>query len=98
MKHFELHDHYLRQLVYENVVSLEYCRTNDQIIDIFIKPFYEARFFKLHRTLGIHEVAIMGGCHAHVISPLESLESCVYGRVLKHQFMMVHDTSLEINQ
>jgi hypothetical protein len=61
MKHVELHAHYLRQLVHENVVSLEYCRTNDQVVDIFTKPLVEARFIKLHMMLGIQEVAIMGG-------------------------------------
>jgi hypothetical protein len=29
MKHFELHAHYLRQLIHENVVSLEHCGKND---------------------------------------------------------------------
>ena len=29
MKHVELHGHYLRQLVQDNVVSLISCRTNE---------------------------------------------------------------------
>ena len=29
MKHVELHSHYLRQLMQDNVVSLLYCRTDD---------------------------------------------------------------------
>jgi hypothetical protein len=61
MKHVELHAHYLRQLVQENVVNLVYCRTNDQVVDIFMKPLSEAKFVKLWAMLGLQEVAIMGG-------------------------------------
>jgi hypothetical protein len=80
-------------LVHENVVSLEYCRTNDQVVDIFTKPLVEAIFIKLHMMLGIQEDAIMGGCHNDVISPPESPEMCVDGGVLEHQALMVHHTS-----
>jgi hypothetical protein len=79
MKHVELHAHYLRQLVHENIVSLEYCRTNDQVVDIFTKPLVEAIFIKLHTMLGLQEAAIMGGCHNDIISPPESPEMCVDG-------------------
>jgi hypothetical protein len=48
-------------LVHENVVSLEYCRTKDQVADIFTKPLAEAKFIKLHTMFGLHEAAIMGG-------------------------------------
>jgi hypothetical protein len=48
-------------LVHENVVSLEYCRIDDQVVDIFTKPLAEAKFIKLHTMLGIQEDAIMGG-------------------------------------
>jgi hypothetical protein len=61
MKHVELHAHYLRQLGHENVVSLEYCITNDQVVDIFTKPLTKARFIKIHMMLWIHEATIMGG-------------------------------------
>jgi uncharacterized protein YlbG (UPF0298 family) len=62
MKHVELHAHYLRQLVQENVVNLVYCRTDDQVVDIFMKPLSKAKFVKLWAMLGLQEVAIMGGC------------------------------------
>ena len=38
MKLIELQVHYLRQWVHENVVSLIYCRTYYQVVDIFTKP------------------------------------------------------------
>jgi hypothetical protein len=79
MKHVEIHAHYLRDLVYENILSLEYCRTNDQVVDIFTKHLIEAIFFKLCMMFGIQEDAIMGVCHNDVISPPESPNTCVYG-------------------
>jgi hypothetical protein len=94
MKHVELHAHYfLRQLVHENVVSLEYCKTNDQVVDIFTRSLSEAIFIKLRTMLGLQEFAIMGGFHDDVISSPESLETCVDGGVLEHQALMVHHTS-----
>jgi hypothetical protein len=61
MEHVELHAHYLRQLVQDKVVTLAYYNTNDQIVDIFTKPFSEATFIKLHTMLWLHEATIMGG-------------------------------------
>jgi hypothetical protein len=67
MKHVDLHSHCLWQLVHEDVVSLEYCRTEDQVVDIFTKTLAEVRFIKLYTLLGIQEDAIMGGCSNDVI-------------------------------
>jgi hypothetical protein len=35
---FHRDNHYLRQLVKENVVNLVDCRTKDQVADMFTKP------------------------------------------------------------
>jgi hypothetical protein len=72
MNHVQIHAHYLRHLVHEYVVSLEYCRTNDQVLDIFTKHLGETRFINLGMMLGIHEVTIMEGYHNDVISPPKS--------------------------
>ena len=95
MKHVELHAHYLRQLVHGNIVSLVYCRTDDQVVGIFTKPLSEAIFINLRTMPGLQEFAIMGGFHDDVISSPESLEMCVDGGVLEHQALMVHHTSSE---
>jgi hypothetical protein len=79
MKHVDLHAHYLRHLVHENVVSLEYCRTEDHVSNIFTKPLVEATFIKLCMMLVIQEAAIFGGCINDVISPPKYLELCVDG-------------------
>jgi hypothetical protein len=61
MKHVEIHAHYLRQLVHENIVSLGYCRTYDHVDDVFTEPLAEDRFIKLYMILGLQEDAIIGG-------------------------------------
>ena len=72
MKHVELHFHYLRQLVWEKVITLVYCRTNDQIVDIFTKCISEEELINFCTFLGIQEVVIIGVC-SEAISPLEYL-------------------------
>ena len=77
MKHVEIHVHYMRQLVQENVVSLLQCWIDNQVTDIFTKPLPKYMFLKIWAMLGIREAAIMGCYLEQVISPLKSLESCV---------------------
>lgn len=37
-KHIDTKYHYIRQQVKENNIKLVYCRTEDQVADIFTKP------------------------------------------------------------
>jgi hypothetical protein len=67
------------------------------IVDIFTKPLSKAKFINLHTMLGLQEVAIMGGVPTDVISPPESLESCVDGGMLEPHILMVHHSSLGIS-
>ena len=53
IKHVELSSHYSRQSVQDKGVSLVYCRTNDQVVDIFTKPLSEAKFIKFRTMLGL---------------------------------------------
>jgi hypothetical protein len=48
-------------LVHDDIVSLEYRCTKDQVIDIFTKPLAESIFINLLTFLGIQEEGIMGG-------------------------------------
>jgi len=61
MDHVEIHAHYLRQFYHKSVVSLEYCRIDDQVDDIFTKPLSKFIFIKLDMILGIHEASNIGG-------------------------------------
>jgi hypothetical protein len=67
VKQVEIHVFYLRQLVHEKVVTLVYCKTNDNIVDIFTKSLYEANFVKLHNMLGLQAVEIMGDLQNFVL-------------------------------
>lgn len=78
MKHFELHVHYVRHLVHEKVVSLLYYKTDDQVVDIFMKSLSEAKFVKFYDLIGLQETTIMGGCPTVILS-FESPKCCVDG-------------------
>jgi hypothetical protein len=51
MKHVELHAHYLKQLVQDNVVDFVYCKIDDQFTNIFTKPLSKAKFVKIRAML-----------------------------------------------
>ena len=43
-KHVEIHMHYIRELVHDRTIILQYCLTDEQIADIFTKRFSEKKF------------------------------------------------------
>ena len=51
-KHIEIHYHFIRDLVEERVVCLEFIHTDNQKADIFIKPLDGPRFKSLRKTIG----------------------------------------------
>ena len=91
MKNIELHAHYFRQLVQTKVISLLYCRTDDQVDDIFINPLSKVKFLKFPCLLGLQSTTIVGGC-ANVISPPKSPKCHVDGEVLGPLIMLVQHT------
>eukprot|EP00253_Pinus_taeda_P023432 PITA_23432 len=60
-KHIELHMHFIRKLIHEHVLEVQYCSTDDQVADIFTKALTEAKFTKLRYKLGVQEVVTKGG-------------------------------------
>eukprot|EP00253_Pinus_taeda_P004820 PITA_04820 len=60
-KHIELHMHFIRKLIHDHVLEVQYCSTDDQVADIFIKALTEAKFTKLRYMLGVQEVVTKGG-------------------------------------
>ena len=60
-KHIELHMHFIRKLIHDHVLEVQYCSTDDQVADIFTKAITEAKFTKLRFMVGVHEVVTTGG-------------------------------------
>eukprot|EP00253_Pinus_taeda_P030087 PITA_30087 len=60
-KHIELHMHFIRKLIHDHVLEVQYCSTDDQVADIFTKALTEAKFTKLRYILGVQEVVTKGG-------------------------------------
>ena len=51
--HIEIHHHFIRDLVEENVVSLEFVPTKHQLAYIVTKPLDSPRFEYIRKSLGI---------------------------------------------
>eukprot|EP00253_Pinus_taeda_P034871 PITA_34871 len=52
-KHIELHMHFIRKLIHDHTLEVQYCSTDDQVADIFIKALTEAKFTKLRFMVGV---------------------------------------------
>ncbi|GKU95895.1 hypothetical protein SLEP1_g9193 [Rubroshorea leprosula] len=52
-KHINVRYHFLRNLVEDGTIELIYCRTEDQVADIFTKSLKVADFSKLRKLLGV---------------------------------------------
>eukprot|EP00253_Pinus_taeda_P013141 PITA_13141 len=60
-KHIELHMHFIRKLIHDHVLEVQYCSTDDQVVDIFTKALTEAKFTKIRFMVGVQEVVTKGG-------------------------------------
>eukprot|EP00253_Pinus_taeda_P003946 PITA_03946 len=52
-KHIELHMHFIRKLIHDHVLEVQYCSTDDQVVDIFTNALTEAKFTKLRFMVGV---------------------------------------------
>ena len=52
-KHIEIQYHFIRDLVEDKIVCLEFINTDSQKADIFIKPLDGPKFEYLHKTIGV---------------------------------------------
>ncbi|KAJ9673020.1 hypothetical protein PVL29_026342 [Vitis rotundifolia] len=52
-KHIDIRHHFIRDLVEDKVVSLEYVPTKGQIVDILTKPLDVSRFESLRKSIGL---------------------------------------------
>eukprot|EP00253_Pinus_taeda_P014668 PITA_14668 len=60
-KHIELRMHFIRKLIHNHVLEVQYCSTDDQVVDIFTKALTKAKFTKLRFMVGVQEVVTKGG-------------------------------------
>src|ERR1700722_2022093 len=60
-KHIELHMHFIRKLIHDQVIKVLFFPTKDQVAEIFTKSLTEENFSKLRSMLGVQEVVIKRG-------------------------------------
>ncbi|KAG6471756.1 hypothetical protein ZIOFF_069202 [Zingiber officinale] len=56
-KHFDIRCHFIRDLVRENEIAVNYCKSEDQVADIFTKRLKMETFMKLKKMLAMENVA-----------------------------------------
>ena len=52
-KHIEIHMHYIRELVHDRTIFMQYCPTDEQIAYIFTNKFTKENFTYLSSLLGV---------------------------------------------
>ena len=55
-KHIDIHMHYIRSLVHEQVISLQYCPCAEQTADIFTKRFTKNTLKYIRYILGVGDM------------------------------------------
>lgn len=45
--------HFIRELIHDGIIDIQYIQTTDQIADLFTKPFTEMKFLHLQSLLGV---------------------------------------------
>ena len=55
-KHIEIRYHFIRDLVEERVVCLEFIHIDNKKADIFTKPLNAPQFESLHKTIGVDTI------------------------------------------
>ena len=52
-KHIEIKFHFIRELIQNQKIAIDYCKSEDQVTDIFTKPLKVELFLKLKKMLGM---------------------------------------------
>eukprot|EP00253_Pinus_taeda_P018050 PITA_18050 len=53
--HIEIHMHYIRDLVHDQVIDLQFCPSAEQTANIFTKTFTKHKFHSLRNRLGVKD-------------------------------------------
>ena len=54
-KHIDIRYHFIRDMVQRSVVKLDHIGTDEQVVDILMKPLGKVKFLTFHEKLGIVE-------------------------------------------
>ncbi|XP_070677977.1 uncharacterized protein [Malus domestica] len=60
-KHINRKYHFIREALQQNVIELIYCKSEDQLVDIFIKALPKGRFCYLRELIGVKSVNNLEG-------------------------------------
>ena len=60
-KHIDIRYHFIRELINNDEIYLEFCKSEDQTVDFFTKSLAKERFEHLRKGLGIIEKSILRG-------------------------------------
>ncbi len=60
-KHIAIKHHFIREAIEDEEVQLSFCKTNDQVADIFTKALPREKIQKLREALGVQGQHIKGG-------------------------------------
>ena len=55
-KYIEIHMHYIKDLVHERIIDLQFCPSAEQTADIFTKTFTMHKFHSLRDRLGVKDI------------------------------------------
>ena len=55
-KHINIKYHFIRELIKDGEVYIKYCKTQDQVADVFTKALKTDSFLKMKEKLGVWEV------------------------------------------
>ena len=60
-KHIEIRYHFIRELVEHGEIKMEFCKTEEQLADIFTKPIATEKFIKFRDMLGVQDFSRLRG-------------------------------------
>eukprot|EP00253_Pinus_taeda_P034902 PITA_34902 len=59
-KHIELHMHFIRKLIHDHVLEVQYCSTDDQVADIFTKALQRRSSLNFNICLEFRKLSLRG--------------------------------------
>lgn len=59
-KHIDIRFHFIRGLISDELIALKYCKTEEQLADIFTKPLTIQKHSRLRNMLGMSNLQLRG--------------------------------------